>query len=187
MRRLAVLGVLVLCLVNGGVALAVDDDPPGICDGSVEHPAAVALDQRYDEATYDAIIGWFCKGYGMGEIRLALRLAAADGAEGPGWETLLATKADGVGWGDIMIALRICRTTGEDFAAVLSMRQEGAGWGEIRRELGLIGRARTGAGETEPDAEIDREPGPPAHAGPKWRAGEGLPGPPPHAGPKDKA
>jgi hypothetical protein len=138
---------------------------------------AERLAERY-EVTSDAILEWFCKGYGMGEIRLALIL----GKDGPDWQDLLNAKVDGVGWGEIRIALWVARATGEDWDVILRQRQEGLGWGEIRRGAGLIGRSPTGEGDEGPDP--DREPGPPDYAGPKWRGGDDRPGPPPHAGPK---
>jgi hypothetical protein len=191
MKRLAMALVVVLSLVSVGSTLAVDEEPPASCTGVLVHPVAEAIAALYpdDESVdYDAIMEWFCKGYGMGEIRIALSLAATSGDNGPTWEDLLAAKTDGVGWGQIRIALWMTRSMDEDsdlsWEDLLERRADGAGWGEIRQELGLIGRSRTRA--TDPQAGDEPLHGPPPHAGPKWRGGEDRPGPPPHAGPKDK-
>jgi len=191
MKTLILALLIVVSLLTAGTVYAVDEDPPTTCDPSAVHPVAVRLDERYDEATVGEIMDWFCKGYGMGEIRLALALAATQDGDAVQWEDLLAAKTEDVGWGQIRIALWIAEATGESWSDVLTQRlEDGIGWGEIKQALGLIGRSRTGGeqpglGQGSGGPEGDDEPGPPPHAGPKWRGDDERPGPPPNAGPKD--
>lgn len=70
---------------------------PGNCTGTDPHPEALTLAGRY-HVTSDAIMGWFCQGFGFGEIDLVYNLSAeleVDVAE------IFAMRADGQGWGEI--------------------------------------------------------------------------------------
>jgi len=71
-------------------------------DGKQEksHPFAVKMAEHYgvDEAW---VMGYFCNGYGMGSIMLALKTSRLDGALVDA-DTLLAERGEnGVGWGQI--------------------------------------------------------------------------------------
>ena len=111
---------------------------------------------------------------------------------------------DGMGFGQIMLALRTAALTDDDPGTLLERRAAGEGWGEIWQDLGLIGRARTArnwapgngpppwAGppeERDPDAEKPGN-GPPAWAGPPEErdpdAEKPGNGPPPWAGPPEE-
>jgi len=70
-------------------------------DGKQEkpHPLAAKMAKRYD-VTEDWVMGYFCNGYGMGAIMLALKTSQIDGiAADP--DFLLTERANGVGWGNI--------------------------------------------------------------------------------------
>jgi hypothetical protein len=75
------------------------------CNGSkdVPHPMAAALADKYGVTT-DWVMGYFCNGYGMGEIMLALKTNQINGADA---ETLLAQRAEGQGWGNIWKELKM--------------------------------------------------------------------------------
>lgn len=68
------------------------------CTGAAPHPEATRLAQTYS-VPYSEIIGWFCDGFGFGEIDLAYSLsnqsetAVAD---------IFAMRRNGLGWGEIM-------------------------------------------------------------------------------------
>lgn len=72
------------------------------CVGVDPHPAAAGLAEMYD-ADYEDIIGWFCDGYGIGEIMLALRTSEqTDDADA---DELLALKTEMGGWGQVWLSL----------------------------------------------------------------------------------
>ncbi len=64
---------------------------------SEQHPAGLKLAAEYG-VTYEEVIGWFCQGYGMGEIMLALQTSQKTGL--PPAE-LLAMKTEQGGWGQV--------------------------------------------------------------------------------------
>jgi hypothetical protein len=70
-------------------------------DGKQEklHPFAVKMVERYD-VDLEWVMGYFCDGYGMGQIMLALRTSQIDGIFIDA-DTLLADRANGNGWGNI--------------------------------------------------------------------------------------
>lgn len=70
-------------------------------DGKQEkpHPLAARLAERYG-VTVEWVMGYFCDGYGMGQIMLALKTSELEGI-GADPEALLAERANGVGWGNI--------------------------------------------------------------------------------------
>ena len=70
-------------------------------DGKQEkpHPLAAKMAERYG-VTQDWIMGYFCEGYGMGQIMLAIKTSQIEGIEANP-ETLLTERSNGVGWGNI--------------------------------------------------------------------------------------
>ncbi|MBN1246449.1 MAG: hypothetical protein JXC32_02270 [Anaerolineae bacterium] len=104
---------------------------------------------------------------------------------------------DGLGFGQIMLALRTAEVLGIDAGDLLGARMAGKGWGQIWQEAGFIGRGRWVDSPDEDDEEGPEEAespaqGPPVHAGPPDHAGPKAGeqddgddgGPPPWAGPK---
>jgi hypothetical protein len=67
--------------------------------GEDQHPVAERLAEDHD-VPYDEIIGWFCEGFGFGEIGLAYRINAETGT--PVEELFDARLATNMGWGLIM-------------------------------------------------------------------------------------
>jgi hypothetical protein len=73
-----------------------------ICTGAQPHPTGTRLAARYS-ATYEEIMGWFCQGFGFGEIELAYSLSWAS-QNMHNYKTpaeIFAMKASGMGWGEI--------------------------------------------------------------------------------------
>ncbi|HRF49566.1 MAG TPA: FecR domain-containing protein [Anaerolineales bacterium] len=68
------------------------------CTGADPHPQATTLAQRYG-VDYAEIMGWFCQGYGFGEIELAYGLAAESDLT---VVEVFALRQSGLGWGQIM-------------------------------------------------------------------------------------
>lgn len=68
-------------------------------DGKQEkpHPLAAKMAERYD-VDEKWIMDYFCDGYGMGQIMLALQTSQLEGFDADP-DTLLAERANGVGWG----------------------------------------------------------------------------------------
>lgn len=58
-------------------------------------------------------------------------------------EWIMGYFCQGVGMGQIMLALRTAHVTGGDPAALLAQRSEGKGWGEIWKESKLIGSEKS--------------------------------------------
>jgi len=76
--------------------------PPGTdCTGVFPHPEGLRLAQVYG-VPYAEIIGWFCDGFGFGDIDLAYGLAQDSGAA---VATIFAMRRQGLSWGEIMQAL----------------------------------------------------------------------------------
>jgi hypothetical protein len=99
---------------------------------------------------------------------------------------------EGMGFGQIMLALQTADVIGGDASELLALRAQGQGWGKIWKSFDLIGNRR-GNGRPDhagPPDEGDRPDGVgrPAHAGtPGPPDHAGIPGRPDHAGlPKDK-
>jgi hypothetical protein len=69
------------------------------CDGSSEtnHPEAEKLAEQYG-VEYTEIIGWFCKGYGFGEISHAYEISKLTDVL---VEEVFDLRASGMGWGKI--------------------------------------------------------------------------------------
>jgi hypothetical protein len=78
-----------------------DDDPSGgyyCMQSEVPHPFGALLANRY-ETDYETLQGWFCDGFGWGQIMLALQTAGQ--VTDMDAESLLAARSDGQGWGQI--------------------------------------------------------------------------------------
>ncbi|MBN1427411.1 MAG: hypothetical protein JXB07_03440 [Anaerolineae bacterium] len=73
------------------------------CDGNNgSMPEAVeAMAEDYG-VTPEVIMGWFCQGYGLGEIKLAYKLSAKSGKS---VNEIFAMRKQGIGWGEIMAEL----------------------------------------------------------------------------------
>lgn len=65
------------------------------CVGGAMQPHAVTLAEHYD-ISYDEIMGWFCDGFGFGEIELAYDLSQANNQP---VDEIFAQKQSGQGWG----------------------------------------------------------------------------------------
>jgi hypothetical protein len=79
------------------------------CDNrTTQQPEALRLSQRYN-VTYDEIIGWFCKGFGFGEIDLAYGLSQSSGVP---VSNIFSMRSSGLGWGQIKKQLSPTGTPG---------------------------------------------------------------------------
>ncbi len=67
------------------------------CTGANPHPTGQTLAQRYG-VPYEEIMGWFCQGFGFGEIDLAYGLSRTYGIP---VEEIFALRRSGLGWGQI--------------------------------------------------------------------------------------
>lgn len=90
-------------------------DMGDVCSGEMDHPVLLSLADMY-QVEYSELETYFCEGFGVGEIKLALQTAEKTVEEEGEEEDL---------WSDY-----------------LDMRkgEEEIGWGEIWQELGLIGK-----------------------------------------------
>jgi ferric-dicitrate binding protein FerR (iron transport regulator) len=76
-------------------------DEGDVCTGADPHPVGEGLAAQYG-VTYEEIMGWFCQGYGFGEIEMAYswsltyNVPVAD---------IFAMRSSGMGWGQIRKAL----------------------------------------------------------------------------------
>ena len=61
------------------------------------HPFGARLAKQY-EADYETLLGWFCNGYGWGQVMLTLRTGQITGVD-PG--EILDMRSEGNGWGHI--------------------------------------------------------------------------------------
>ena len=70
-------------------------------DGKQEkpHPLAARMAERYG-VTEGWVMDYFCDGYGMGQIMLALKTSEIEGIDADA-ESLLDERANGIGWGNI--------------------------------------------------------------------------------------
>ena len=142
-----------------------EEDGDNPCDGGFTHPAAEGLADAY-EVEYETVIGWFCDGYGLGEIMLALETAKATGGVP---EDLLGWKTELGGWGQVWQELDLIG------------KPENAGPPE-----GVPGKPEDtgppdGAGPPEGVPGRPDDAGPPDGAGPP----EGVPGKPEDVGPPE--
>ncbi|MBN1120571.1 MAG: hypothetical protein JXJ17_05795, partial [Anaerolineae bacterium] len=83
------------------------DDTTTVVSG---HPAAEKIADTYG-VSYDQVMGWFCDGFGFGEIILAL---SATEETGISTDELLAMKAEGTGWGNVWKEIGLSRGHGQD-------------------------------------------------------------------------
>ncbi len=67
------------------------------------HPMATAISEDYGITT-DLVMEYFCEGYSMGAILLALKTQEINGADA---NSLLTQRADGQGWGAIWQGLKL--------------------------------------------------------------------------------
>jgi hypothetical protein len=67
------------------------------CTGAQPHPTGMTLAERYG-VPYEEIMGWFCQGFGFGEIDLAYSLSQVSGLP---VADIFAMKSSGMGWGEI--------------------------------------------------------------------------------------
>ena len=72
---------------------------------------------------------------------------------------------DGMGFGQIMLALSTAEVAGGDATSFLQQRAAGEGWGQIWQSLGLIGRDRPKTNGENADVEPSEDAGPPADRG----------------------
>jgi len=80
------------------LTVTVTPEPPNTdCTGADPQPKAQTLAQQYG-VTYEEIMGWFCQGFGFGEIDLVYSLSLESGV--PVAE-IFAMKSAGMGWGNI--------------------------------------------------------------------------------------
>lgn len=80
------------------------------CNSSPQQPEAVRLAQQYN-VTYQEIMGWFCQGFGFGEIKQAYDLSIQ--SELPASQ-VFAMRSSGLGWGQIkqQLAPKSTQTSG---------------------------------------------------------------------------
>jgi len=67
------------------------------CTGAQPHPVGSRLAQTYG-VPYEEIMGWFCQGFGFGEIEQAYALSRETGVP---VEEIFQMKSSGMGWGQI--------------------------------------------------------------------------------------
>lgn len=67
------------------------------CTGADPHPTGQTLAARY-AVPYEEIMGWFCQGFGFGEIDLAYSLSRQAGVP---VSEVFAMRSSGMGWGEI--------------------------------------------------------------------------------------
>lgn len=81
------------------------------CVGTEEHPTGMRLAALYG-VPYDEIMGYFCDGYGFGEIRLAYELSAASDVA---VTDVFAMAGDGRGWAEIAATLGVSLAAFADY------------------------------------------------------------------------
>jgi hypothetical protein len=83
-------------------------------------------------------------------------------------EETMAYFCDGIGFGQIMLAIQTAEMKGLEVSEILSTRKSGLGWGQIWKEYDLVGKP----GEaSSPPGHLKR----PDHAGPKEGKGQNKP------------
>lgn len=106
-------------------------------EGEVEAVIVKPADDDDDEDE-DAKTGFYCI---QSEVQhpFGARLAERYGVD---YEAIQEWFCDGLGWGQIMLALHTAELKGDDvdFSTYLERRQEGEGWGRIWKDLKLIGK-----------------------------------------------
>jgi hypothetical protein len=95
------------------------------CVGADPHPTAQALADAYEDVTSDEqIMGWFCGGYGLGEIKHALETSAREDVTETA-EELLALKTELGGWGEVWQHLGLIGSTDDDDEEELTEEEVG--------------------------------------------------------------
>jgi hypothetical protein len=132
------------------------------CVGVDPHPAAARLADMYD-ADYDDIMEWFCDGYGIGEIMLALRTSEqTDDADA---DDLLALKTEMGGWGQVWLSLDLIGKGRWGQAADDDDDDEPASRPGVGNQPGFVPPGLQGSGsEQDGDTDDDDDDGPPAGA-----------------------
>lgn len=106
-------------------------------EGEVEAVIVKPADDDDDEDE-DVKDGFYCT---QSEVQhpFGARLAERYSVD---YETIQEWFCDGLGWGQIMLALHTAELKGDDvdFSTYLERRQEGEGWGKIWKDLKLIGK-----------------------------------------------
>ncbi len=93
-----------------------EGDEPGadFCVGADPHPVAQALDELYENVSYEDIMGWFCDGnFGFGEIALALQTSEETGMLAG---DILGMRSEVGGWGQVWRELDLTRGNRPDHA-----------------------------------------------------------------------
>lgn len=80
------------------------------CTGADPHPHGMALADDYG-VDYEAIMDWFCQGFGFGEIELAYLLSEEVGLT---VDEVFALRAEGMGWGNVRKELGAAPGLGND-------------------------------------------------------------------------
>jgi len=80
-----------------------ESDRGSNCTGDRDHPHGLTLAVAIG-VSYDEIMGWFCQGFGFGEIKLAYSLSDQSGKS---VESIFAERAGGKGWGILMKELGV--------------------------------------------------------------------------------
>jgi hypothetical protein len=86
-------------VIVGDDLLETDEGEGDWCVGADPHPVVQSLADLYDDVSYEMIMGWFCQGYGLGEIMHALKTSEETDNLSP--EDLLWLKTDLGGWGKV--------------------------------------------------------------------------------------
>jgi hypothetical protein len=104
-------------------------------DGSIS-ALIIKLEPAGDEV--DKTLSHYCV---QSEVQHPVGARLAAGYNVP-YEELQAWFCQGLGWGQVKLALRTAKLTGGNYADLLEARLAGQGWGRIWQGLNLIGRAR---------------------------------------------
>ena len=102
---------------------APEEEGAEYCTGNDPHPAAQALAGEHG-VSYDEVMGWFCAGYGLGEIKHALETSAREGVNMSAGE-LLALKTELGGWGEVWQQLGLIGPTDDDDDEELTEEEAG--------------------------------------------------------------
>ena len=105
-----------------------DMEPGAVCSGDLEHPVLSELAVNY-EVDYETLKDYFCQGFGVGEIKLALQTAQREDVEESFDQILDRRSTDGM---------------------------KDVGWGEIWQELGLIGKGKKDSEDSDPEAMMNK-------------------------------
>jgi hypothetical protein len=117
-------------------------------DGSVS-ALSVKVEEQDEEDSTDDQDGHFCS---QSEDQHPFGALLAERYE-TDYATLQAWFCEGLGWGQIMLALQTGKLTGDDPTLLLEARTGGAGWGEIWKELKLIGRPEQADAPNDEDGD----------------------------------